>query len=63
MATSVSNGAVDQLAADLSNTNLNGGDKAAPAINTNVNSNDFHGDDIDTAGPTPSSAADRKSVV
>jgi polyadenylate-binding protein len=57
MATPVNNGAVDQLAADLSNTSLNGGDKTAPAINTNVNSNDFQGEDIDTAGPTPSSAA------
>ncbi|KAH8904238.1 polyadenylate binding protein [Coniochaeta sp. PMI_546] len=57
MATSTNNGAVDQLAADLSNTNLNGGEKAAPAINTDVSSNNFHGDDIDTAGPTPSSAA------
>jgi polyadenylate-binding protein len=56
MATSTNNGAVDQLAADLSNTNLNGGDKAAPAINTDV-SNNLHGDDADTAGPTPSSAA------
>lgn len=57
MATSGNNGAVDQLAADLSNTSLNGGDKGAPAINTNVNSSEFQGDDIDTAGPTPNSAA------
>jgi polyadenylate-binding protein len=56
MATSTNNGAVDQLAADLSNTNLNGGDKAAPAINTDV-SNNLNGEDNDTAGPTPSSAA------
>jgi len=57
MATSTNNGAVDQLAADLSNTNLNGGDKAAPAINTDVSSSNFQGEDNDTAGPTPSSAA------
>lgn len=55
MAASVTSGAVDQLASDLGNTNLNG-DNKAPAINTNV-AGDFQGDDIDTAGPTPSSAA------
>jgi polyadenylate-binding protein len=44
--------AVDQLANDLGNTNLNG-DKMA--INTNVPVE--HGREIDTAGPTPSSAA------
>jgi len=48
---------VDQLAADLGNASLNGGDKNAPAINTNVNPSEFQGDEIDTAGPTPSSAA------
>ncbi len=47
---------MDQLAADLGNASLNGGDKA-PAINTNVSVGDFPGDDIDTAGPTPNSAA------
>ncbi|KAB5566566.1 Polyadenylate-binding protein, cytoplasmic and nuclear [Coniochaeta sp. 2T2.1] len=58
MATSTNNGAVDQLAADLSNTSLNGQEKAAaPAINTDVSSSNFQGDDNDTAGPTPSSAA------
>ncbi|KAK1827685.1 hypothetical protein QBC39DRAFT_167554 [Podospora conica] len=52
MAAPVSAGAVDQLAADLGNTSLNG----APAINTDVAGN-FQGDELDTAGPTPSSAA------
>lgn len=52
MAAPVSAGAVDQLAADLGNTSLNG----APAINTDVSGN-FQGDELDTAGPTPSSAA------
>ncbi|KAH7376354.1 polyadenylate-binding protein [Plectosphaerella cucumerina] len=47
--------AVDQLANDLGNTSLNGGDKAAPAINTNVEATS-QGEDAD-AGPTPSSAA------
>jgi len=51
-----SNVNVDQLAADLGNASLNGGDKA-PAINTNINAAEFQGDGIDTAGPTPSSAA------
>lgn len=53
MAAPVPAGAVDQLAADLGNTNLNGSDKA-PAINTSVNPSEFAGDD---AGPTPNSAA------
>jgi polyadenylate-binding protein len=48
-------GAVDQLAADLGNTSI--GDRNAPAINTNVNPGEFTGEDLDTAGPTPSSAA------
>jgi len=56
MASTVPASAVDQLAADLGNTNLNGGDKAAPSINTNVAS-EYQGDEIDTAGPTPNSAA------
>ncbi|KAJ0160751.1 hypothetical protein CTA2_7401, partial [Colletotrichum tanaceti] len=39
MATATNNGAVDQLANDLGNASLNGADaKAAPAINTNVES-------------------------
>ncbi|KIH94118.1 polyadenylate-binding protein [Sporothrix brasiliensis 5110] len=44
---------VDQLANELNNTSLNGGEKAAPAINTNVG----EATDLDAAGPTPSSAA------
>jgi polyadenylate-binding protein len=56
MAAAVTSGAVDQLASELGNTSLNGGDaKATPAINTNV-AGDAQGDDLDTAGPTPSSA-------
>lgn len=51
MAAPVPTGAVDQLAADLGNTSLNG----APAnINTAVNPSEFAGDE---AGPTPGSAA------
>jgi polyadenylate-binding protein len=57
MSTPSNNGAVDQLTADMASTNLNGGDKAAPAINTDVAQSGFQGDDIDNAGPTPSSAA------
>ncbi|KAK4158331.1 hypothetical protein C8A00DRAFT_28609 [Chaetomidium leptoderma] len=58
MAAPVAPGAVDQLAADLGNTSLNGGDnRAAPAINTNVASGEYQTADPDTAGPTPSSAA------
>jgi len=58
MATSTNNGAVDQLAADLNNTSLNGQERAAaPAINTDVSSSNLQGDEIDTAGPAPSSAA------
>ncbi|KAL0934307.1 polyadenylate-binding protein [Colletotrichum truncatum] len=56
MATTTNNGAVDQLANDLSNASLNGTDsKNAPAINTNVESG-AQGENAD-AGPTPSSAA------
>ncbi|KAK8879938.1 polyadenylate-binding protein [Apiospora arundinis] len=52
---STTSGAVDQLAADLGNTTLNGGEASkAPAINTNV-AGDAQGED-DTAGATPSSA-------
>lgn len=54
MASSVPAGAVDQLAADLGNTSLNGSDKTPTAINTAVAPGEFGGDD---AGPTPSSAA------
>ena len=53
MSAATASGAVDQLAADLGNTSLNGGDK--PSINTDVSANTA-GDEIDTAGPTPSSA-------
>lgn len=52
MAAPVPTGAVDQLAADLGNTNLN--DRAPAAINTTVNPGEGNDDD---AGPTPSSAA------
>lgn len=55
MAAAPASGAVDQLAADLSNASLNGGDTKAPVINTNV-PGEATGDDLDTAGPTPSSA-------
>ncbi|KAK1759711.1 putative polyadenylate-binding protein [Echria macrotheca] len=54
MAAPVGPGAVDQLAAELSNTSLNG-DKNAPALNTNVGG-EYQGDEPDTAGPTPNSA-------
>lgn len=54
MAAPVSAGAVDQLAADLGNTSLNGADKGPANINTAVAGAEFAGDD---AGPTPSSAA------
>lgn len=55
MSATTAPGAVDQLAADLGNTSLNGGDAKPTAINTNV-SPDSQGDEADTAGPTPSSA-------
>ncbi|XXG95839.1 Protein phosphatase PP2A regulatory subunit B [Hypoxylon texense] len=54
MSAATAAGAVDQLATDLGNTSLNG-DAKPTAINTNVAS-DAHGDEGDTAGPTPSSA-------
>ncbi|KAK4242811.1 hypothetical protein C8A03DRAFT_29045 [Achaetomium macrosporum] len=57
MAAPVAPGAVDQLAADLGNTNLGGADNRAPAINTNVAPGEYQAADTDTAGPTPSSAA------
>jgi polyadenylate-binding protein len=48
--------AVDQLATDLNNASLNGGEaNGAPAINTDVSN--VGSEDPDTAGPTPSSAA------
>ncbi|KFY35069.1 hypothetical protein V494_06238 [Pseudogymnoascus sp. VKM F-4513 (FW-928)] len=46
--------AVDQLATDLTNTTLNGGD--ATAINTNVSATEATSEDPDTAGPTPTGA-------
>lgn len=55
MSAAAAPGAVDQLAADLGNTSLNGGDAKPASINTNV-SPDAQGDEGDTAGPTPSSA-------
>lgn len=54
MAAPVASGAVDQLAADLGNTSLNGSDKVPANINTAVNPGELTGDD---AGPTPGSAA------
>lgn len=54
MAAPASTGAVDQLAADLGNTSLNGSDKNPAAINTTVNPSEGA---EDGAGPTPSSAA------
>ena len=55
MAAATAPGAVDQLASDLANTSINGGDSTKPSVNTNV-ATDAHGDEPDTAGPTPSSA-------
>ncbi|KAI0009203.1 polyadenylate binding protein [Xylariaceae sp. FL0662B] len=55
MAATAAPGAVDQLAADLGNTSLNGGDAKPASINTNV-AVDAQGIEGDTAGPTPSSA-------
>lgn len=56
MSAAVAPGSVDQLAADLGNASLNGGDaNGAPAINTDVSN--VNSEDPDTAGPTPSSAA------
>ena len=57
MAAPVTSGAVDQLANEFGNANLNGGDKHAPAINTNVDVGDVAGDDAQAGGPTPNSAA------
>ncbi|CZT04111.1 probable PAB1-mRNA polyadenylate-binding protein [Rhynchosporium agropyri] len=56
MSATTANAAVDQLASDLNNATLNGGDaNGAPSINTDVNN--AGSEDPDTAGPTPSSAA------
>jgi polyadenylate-binding protein len=56
MSAAVTNSAVDQLASDLNNASLNGGDaNGAPAINTDVSN--INSEDPDTAGPTPNSAA------
>ncbi|RYP68085.1 hypothetical protein DL770_008510 [Monosporascus sp. CRB-9-2] len=55
MASATATGAVDQLASDLANTSINGGDAAKPTVNTNIAA-DARGDEPDTAGPTPSSA-------
>ncbi|KAK4654569.1 Protein phosphatase PP2A regulatory subunit B [Podospora pseudocomata] len=58
MAAPVAPGAVDQLAADLGNTSLNGGEnRNAPAIDTNVAAGQFQNEDQEGAGPTPNSAA------
>jgi len=56
MAATVTPGAVDQLAADLGNTNLNG-ENAAPVINTNVAPAEYQGEEGDAAHATPNSAA------
>ncbi|KAG7135793.1 Polyadenylate-binding protein like [Verticillium longisporum] len=53
MSASANTGAVDQLTNDLASTSLNGEEKNAPAINTNVEGAQG---DADTAGPTPNSA-------
>ncbi|KAI0390751.1 hypothetical protein F5Y17DRAFT_42919 [Xylariaceae sp. FL0594] len=55
MSAATNPGAVDQLAADLGNTSLNGNESRPAAIDTNVASNG-NADEPDTAGPTPSSA-------
>ncbi|KAH8847649.1 Protein phosphatase PP2A regulatory subunit B [Pyricularia oryzae] len=54
MAAPSNTAAVDQLTSDLANANINGGEKTT--VNTNVGAS-FTGEEIDTAGPTPSSAA------
>ncbi|KAI1333871.1 polyadenylate binding protein [Xylariaceae sp. FL0016] len=53
MSAATTSGAVDQLAQDLGNTTLNGGDAKPANIDTTVAA---AGDEPDTAGPTPSSA-------
>ncbi|KAF5026122.1 hypothetical protein F66182_1770 [Fusarium sp. NRRL 66182] len=52
MASNAASGAVDQLANDLSNTSINGGDAKAPAVDTGVAAASD-----DAAAPTPTSAA------
>jgi polyadenylate-binding protein len=55
-AAATANPSVDQLATDLSNASLNGGEaNGAPVINTDVSNT--QSEDTDTAAPTPSSAA------
>ncbi|KAK0628868.1 hypothetical protein B0T17DRAFT_463665, partial [Bombardia bombarda] len=49
---------IEGLANTLANASIGDGEKNAPAaINTNVAASEFQGEDNDTAGPTPSSAA------
>ncbi|KAF2971767.1 hypothetical protein GQX73_g1810 [Xylaria multiplex] len=55
MSAAPATGAVDQLAAELGNTSLNGGDARPATIDTSVAPN-ANADEPDTAGPTPSSA-------
>ncbi|KAI0429996.1 polyadenylate binding protein [Xylaria sp. FL1042] len=55
MSATTATGAVDQLAAELGNASLNGGDARPATIDTNVAPN-ANTDEPDTAGPTPSSA-------
>ncbi|KAI1301074.1 polyadenylate binding protein [Xylaria venustula] len=55
MSATAATGAVDQLAAELSNTSINGGDARPATIDTSVATN-ANADEPDTAGPTPSSA-------
>lgn len=55
MSAATATGPVDQLANELSNTSLNGGDARPATIDTNVAPN-ANADEPDTAGPTPSSA-------
>ncbi|RWA05363.1 hypothetical protein EKO27_g9742 [Xylaria grammica] len=55
MSATTTTGAVDQLAAELGNTTLNGGDARPATIDTSVAPN-VNADEPDTAGPTPSSA-------
>jgi len=55
MSAATNTGAVDQLAADLGNTSLNGNESRPTTIDTNVAPN-ANADEPDTAGPTPSSA-------
>jgi polyadenylate-binding protein len=56
MSAAATSPAVDQLASDLNQTSLNGGDaNGATALNTDVSN--VGSEDPDTAGPTPSSAA------